>query len=131
MLFSSATIFFPTPTFLLPIFFGRALPHPFFVGIVAGLGSTIGECTGYLAGFSGSAIMQKGKWYEQVKLATSRYGFFAILIIAFIPNPFFDLAGIASGALGMKWWKFFLATGIGKILRSILLAYAGSLTLSP
>lgn len=33
-----------------------------------------------------------------------------------VPNPLFDLAGIMCGQFGIPFWKFFLATVIGKAI---------------
>lgn len=46
--------------------------------------------------------------------AVTKLGFFGILSFASIPNPFFDLAGITCGHFLVPFWKFFLATLIGK-----------------
>ncbi|KCV69548.1 hypothetical protein H696_03969 [Fonticula alba] len=43
-----------------------------------------------------------------------RWGFFGIMLMASIPNPLFDLAGLLSGYLEMPFWEFFGATLIGK-----------------
>ncbi|XP_068652541.1 vacuole membrane protein KMS1-like [Aristolochia californica] len=42
--------------------------------------------------------------------------FFTILILASVPNPLFDLAGIMCGQFGIPFWEFFLATLTGKAL---------------
>nr|AGE13753.1 SNARE [Medicago sativa] len=42
--------------------------------------------------------------------------FLTILALASVPNPLFDLAGIMCGQFGVPFWKFFLATFIGKAL---------------
>ncbi|XP_042511898.1 vacuole membrane protein KMS1-like [Macadamia integrifolia] len=42
--------------------------------------------------------------------------FFTILILASVPNPLFDLAGIMCGQFGIPFWEFFLATVIGKAI---------------
>lgn len=44
----------------------------------------------------------------------SQLGFFAILLFASVPNPLFDLAGLMCGHFLVSFWKFFLATLIGK-----------------
>lgn len=48
--------------------------------------------------------------------AVTKLGFFGILSFASIPNPFFDLAGITCGHFLVPFWKFFLATLIGKAI---------------
>lgn len=42
--------------------------------------------------------------------------FLTILALASVPNPLFDLAGIMCGQFGISFWKFFLATLIGKAI---------------
>ncbi|KAK9287603.1 hypothetical protein L1049_016038 [Liquidambar formosana] len=49
-------------------------------------------------------------------LHTQHLNFFTILVLASVPNPLFDLAGIMCGQLGIPFWKFFLATSIGKAI---------------
>ena len=55
---------------------------------------------------------------ERAKLsvfrAVHKYGFFAILLAASIPNPLFDVAGLTCGHIGISFWTFFLATAVGK-----------------
>ncbi|KAM3724666.1 Ectopic P granules protein [Dirofilaria immitis] len=56
------------------------------------------------------------KCKEIMEKAVTRLGFLGILSFASIPNPFFDLAGITCGHFLVPFWKFFLATLIGKAL---------------
>ncbi|XP_038874615.1 vacuole membrane protein KMS1 [Benincasa hispida] len=42
--------------------------------------------------------------------------FFTILLLASIPNPLFDLAGIMCGQFGIPFWEFFFATLVGKAI---------------
>ena len=125
-LISSATIFLPLPGFAVVFGMGAFL-NPVLVGIVAGTGSGLGEITGYLAGFAGHDAMMKTKLFRQHKRDIEKYGPLAIFALAFVPNPVFDLAGMASGAIKMPLWQFLLATIAGKTLRFILLAYAGGI----
>jgi uncharacterized membrane protein YdjX (TVP38/TMEM64 family) len=54
----------------------------------------------------------------------------AILALAFIPNPFFDLAGVAAGTLKIPVFTFLLFTFIGKTFKMLLFAYAGASSLN-
>jgi len=45
-----------------------------------------------------------------------RIGFFGILLCASIPNPLFDLAGITCGYFLIPFWRFSIATILGKAL---------------
>jgi len=123
-LVSSATIFLPLPGFAVVFAMGAYL-NPLLVGIAAGVGSGIGETTGYLAGYAGHGAVERTRAYQSHKKQIEKYGAPAIFALAFFPNPVFDLAGVAAGALRMKWWKFLAATILGKTLRYILVAYAG------
>ena len=92
----------------------------------AGAGAAIGELTGYMAGFSGQAIAERTRIYERLEGWTRRYGGWTILILAIIPNPFFDIAGAAAGALRMPVAKFLLSAWIGKTIKMLDFAYAGA-----
>jgi membrane protein DedA with SNARE-associated domain len=43
-----------------------------------------------------------------------------------VPNPFFDLAGIAAGSLRYPVWRFLLFCWLGKTIKTTLVAFAGS-----
>jgi len=125
-LISSATVLLPLPGFAVVFAMGAYL-NPLFVGIAAGAGSGIGEISGYLAGYAGRGAATRTRIYRSHKEQISKYGPFAIFALAFIPNPLFDIAGIVSGAIKMPMWQFLLSACAGKILRYILVAYAGGL----
>ena len=40
--------------------------------------------------------------------------FIIVLLMASVPNPLFDLAGLTCGHLQISFWTFFVATSIGK-----------------
>ena len=123
-LVSSATILLPLPGFAI-VFASAPYLNPILLGLAAGLGSGIGELSGYLAGYAGHNALERTRIFRQHKRQVEKYGTPAIFFLALIPNPAFDLAGIAAGAIEMKWWKFLLATIAGKVLRYIALAYFG------
>lgn len=120
----NATILIPVPGVMFTSAMG-AVFNPFWVAIAAGLGAAIGELFGYLAGYSGQAIVEKGERYERVSRWMEKNGDLSILFLSFVPNPLFDLAGIIAGALKMPLSKFFFYCMIGKILKMMTFAYAG------
>lgn len=122
---SNATILVPVPGVVFTSAMG-AIFNPLFVSIAAGTGAAIGELSGYLAGFSGQAIVEKSARYEKVTQWMTKYGDVTILVLAFIPNPLFDLAGLLAGILKMPLWKFLVFCMIGKILKMMLFAYTGN-----
>jgi len=125
-LVSSATVFVPMPGFAIVFAMGAFL-NPLLVGVAAGVGSGLGEMTGYLAGFAGHDAVMGTKLFRRHKEGIEKYGLFGIFALAFVPNPVFDIAGVAAGAIRMPLWKFLLATIAGKTARYILLAYAGEI----
>uniref|UniRef100_A0A7C9ACS1 Vacuole membrane protein KMS1 n=1 Tax=Opuntia streptacantha TaxID=393608 RepID=A0A7C9ACS1_OPUST len=64
-------------------------------------------------GAVGNRLMKLKHWL----ISHSQYlNSLTILLLASIPNPLFDLAGIMCGQLGIPFWKFFLATLVGKAI---------------
>ena len=122
---ANATVILPAPGLALTFAAGGVFA-PFWVGVVAGAGAALGELSGYLAGFSGQAIIENRPIYERFKNWMKRYGPLTILLLAFIPNPFFDLAGMASGALRMPVPRFLFWCVLGKIAKMLIFAYAGA-----
>jgi membrane protein YqaA with SNARE-associated domain len=126
MLISSATVILPVPGIILVFTFGARF-NPLLVGLAAGPGAALGEMTGYLAGYGASAIVDNTAMYERIsRWVGGRYGLAVIALLAFIPNPVFDMAGMVAGSLRIKWWQFLVAATIGKTARSILIAYGGA-----
>ncbi len=125
---SSATVIFPAPG--LAIVFGMAgVFNPLLVALFAGTGSAIGEITGYLAGIGGRTVVENTQIYARLEPFIKKYGAIAIFALSSIPNPFFDLASIAAGALKLPFWKFLLAAWCGQLIKMTMVAYAGSLSL--
>lgn len=122
---ANATVIIPAPGLLIVFGMGAKF-DPLLVGLVAGAGATIGELSGYLAGYSGQAIIENQKRYQQVVNWMQKNGPLTISVLAFIPNPLFDLAGMISGIFRMPVWKFLFFALIGKTLKMIIVAYAGA-----
>lgn len=121
---ANATLILPAPGWLIPIAAGSAL-SPLAVGLAAGAGQALGELTGYFAGSTGQFVLEDRPRYERLQVLTERYGLWIFIVLAFIPNPVFDLAGITAGVLRFPVFAFLGATFVGKTVRAILLAYGG------
>lgn len=125
---ANATIIIPLPGIMLTSAMGTIF-NPLGVAIAAGSGAALGELTGYLAGFSGQGMIEKSDRYRRIlewMKKKPRLADLTILLMATIPNPFFDLAGMASGALKIPIWRFLLWVWIGKILKMLPFAYGGT-----
>jgi membrane protein DedA with SNARE-associated domain len=100
------------------------LPAPFAVGIIGGLAAAIGESTGYIAGYSGQAIMEnKHTLYERMSLWLKKWGTWLIVLFSAIPL-IFDVVGLAAGALRFPFWKFLLASWLGRSVLYTVIAWA-------
>jgi uncharacterized membrane protein YdjX (TVP38/TMEM64 family) len=122
---SNATLIFPIPGVVFTSAMG-AVFNPFWVAIAAGSGAAIGELTGYLAGFSGQIILDRREFYDRMVKLMRKYGDVVVLVLAFIPNPVFDLAGMAAGMLKLPVGRFLLWCSIGKILKMLVFSYTGA-----
>ncbi|RLC74997.1 MAG: hypothetical protein DRI61_15635, partial [Chloroflexi bacterium] len=58
------------------------------------------------------------------------YGALVIFILSVIPNPFFDLAGMAAGVSRFPLWRFLLACWLGKTVKTTAVAFAGYYSIS-
>ena len=129
---ANATIILPVPGVAFTAAMG-AIFIPWKVAIAAGTGAAIGELTGYAAGLSGEGLISKNKFYSRLlkwMQSHPKWAFGLIVLMAFIPNPLMDVAGMVSGALRIPAWKYLLACTIGKIGKMMLFAYAGRLSLN-
>lgn len=125
---ANSTVLLPAPGILIVFTLG-AVFNPVGVAIAAGLGAAIGELTGYLAGFSGQAVVENYSSYESLRNWMESHRNLSnllILALAFIPNPLFDLAGVAAGTMRIPILQFLVFCSIGKILKMLVIAYAGA-----
>lgn len=123
-LIGNATLILAAPYWVGILVLGATL-NPLWVGLWSGLGMTLGEITGWLAGYGSRAALPDNRTYRRVASWMERHGVATIFLLALVPNPIMDLGGIAAGAAGMPAWKFLLAAWPGKTLRALLLAYTG------
>ncbi len=128
-LLTNATVFVPAPGVAVVFAMGGIL-NPLGVALAAGTGGALGELSGFLAGFSGQAVVERTRLYARVAPYIKRYGGWAILLLAAIPNPFFDVAGIAAGAMKMPVWRFFLFCWFGQIIKMGMFAFAGAYSIT-
>jgi len=129
---SNATVFIPVPGIMVVFALG-AVFQPLITAMVAGLGAATGELSGYLLGFSGQGLAQRSERYQRFLSWLSkhrRYSDVAVMVLAIIPNPFFDLAGIAAGTLKIPVLRFYFFCAIGSTLKMLVFAYSGDTILN-
>ncbi len=123
VLLASGGLVVPVPHLLTSCGAATAL-NPAAVAIIAGLAGTIGELTGYFLGYSGSAVLERRRFYHRVEGWMRKRGWLILFLISAVPNPLFDVAGIAAGALRYPLWRYFVAVGLGKQVKFFIVAYA-------
>ncbi|MBI1885321.1 MAG: VTT domain-containing protein [Chloroflexi bacterium] len=138
----TATLFFPVPGLtaggqLLIVTLADSL-NPVAVALLGGAGMAVAEVTAYAAGRGLRELSAErkmpvrgriGRWLRGaaglVDRLMMRYGVPTLLVLAAVPNPFFEFAGITAGAVRMAFWRFFVPVAVGKVSRAFLLAFIG------
>lgn len=128
-LLGAMTLFVSAPTMLAAFLIGAAL-NPLLVSLVAGLGSALGETTGYLAGYATRALITEPsinvKWYWRALGWLKRYPFLTLFLFSAIPNFVTDVAGLLAGRIQYPYYKYLLATFLGKTIRFGIGAFLGA-----
>ncbi len=126
--FGSATVFLPSPA-ILSVGIGGTLYNPLLVAFVSAVGSSLGESTGFLFGYSGEKVIddkKPGLFYKLYQFVFEKYGAYILIFMAFIPNPLFDAVGIFAGVAQYPIKKFLLYVFIGRFARDIIISFAFS-----
>ncbi len=124
-----ATIIIPVPMLAVVFALGGVL-LPYWVGVAAGLGETVGALTIYMTGHgAGAALFRSNgrlqKTYSRIMGLMERRGSLALFLLAAVLNPFFYPAALAAGALRFGVKKYFFITWAGKTIKGLTVAYAG------
>lgn len=130
-LLGSMSLFVPIP-YTIVIFTLGGLPgfEPLWIAIAAGLGSAVGEFSGYLIGAGGrKAIGQKyRKKMDFLMKLFKKFGPIAIFIFALTPLPD-DLLFIPLGVMRYSLIRAFIPALIGKFFSNLIIAYSGKWSL--
>ena len=122
VLLASGGLVLPIPSLAAACAAGASL-NPFYVALVAGSAGTLGELTGYFLGYSGRGVLDRSRLYQRMEGWMRRRGWLLLFLVALIPNPIFDLVGIAAGALRYPVWRFLAVVWVGKLLKFLAFAY--------
>jgi len=124
-LIGALSIFFPLP-YTVVIFTLGGLFDPFLTAIAAGLGSAVGEFSGYLLGFYGRKVVsaERRRKMEFMVKVFDRFGPVAIFLFALTPLPD-DLLFIPLGMMRYSPLRAFIPALIGKISMNFIVAYSG------
>ena len=123
-LLAATVLFVPIPSIPV-VFLMGAILNPFLVGLMSGIGESMGEITGYTAGFSGREALDNKQRYTRIKGWMRRRGTLVLFLFSAIPNLFFKLVGVSAGAIRYPFWKFLLVVFTGKTIKGTAIALLG------
>lgn len=135
-LIGALSIFFPIP-YTVVIFTLGGLKvgetwvfEPLWIAVAAGIGSAVGEFSGYLLGFGGRKVIGKKykKKMEFLMKVFNRFGPIVIFLFALTPLPD-DLLFIPLGVIRYSVIRAFIPALIGKICMNFMIAYSGRLSI--
>ena len=126
-LLCNASILVPAPFYISTMVAVASQWDPIIVALVASVASTLGEMTGYYAGYLGKriAITRDIAGYSRFVDWVNRYGVLAIFLFSLQPILPFDIAGLTAGASRLPLWKFLLPCWAGKFPKYIVFCYFG------
>jgi len=98
--------------------------NPLLIGVISATAEALGEMTGYMAGLSGRSLLERHKYYPKVHSALVKRGGLILFFGSVVPNPLFDIIGIAAGSIGYPIKKFLGVVVVAKAIKSTAIAYA-------
>jgi len=121
----ATSIFFPIPYTVIIFTLGGTF-EPLWIAVAAGIGSAVGEFSGYLLGFGGRRVI--GERYKRkmefLMKVFDRYGSLTIFVFALTPLPD-DLLFIPLGVMRYSFLKAFVPALVGKFFMNLIVAYSG------
>jgi len=130
-LVSNASIIVPVPFFVAIMIAAASKWNPVLIALTASSAGTLGEITGYYAGYLGKKIIitEATPGYEKLVAWMKRHGMLAVFLLSLQPILPFDIAGLISGASRIPLWKFVLPCWAGKFPKYLLGCYLGGAVL--
>jgi membrane protein YqaA with SNARE-associated domain len=130
-LIGAMSIFVPIPYPVVIFILGASSSFdPLLIAVAAGLGSAIGEFSGYLLGMGGRKVISD-KYKKKMDFITKlfkKYGSVAIFVFALTPLPD-DLLFIPLGVMRYNLLRAFIPALLGKFFSNLIIAYSGRLSL--
>ena len=124
-LLGSLVPFLPVPYLFVVVLLSESL-DPILLGLVSGIGGSLGKITSYALGRGGYRFFgqETKRRMDTLRNLIGKYGDLGVFIFALTPLPD-DVYLIPIGMMRFSFWRFLLANTLGKIILSISVAYAG------
>jgi membrane protein YqaA with SNARE-associated domain len=134
----NATVLIPFPYILTSFILGGltdGITHvfvfdPLLVGVLSGIGATLGEMTGYIVGYTGGNLIDETQrnGFRRYAEDHPRWTPFVLWFLAVTPIPD-DVLVVPLGAAKYPWWKVIVPQLLGKTMFLTTIAYSGRLGL--
>ncbi|MEA3253505.1 MAG: VTT domain-containing protein [Chloroflexota bacterium] len=125
-LLSNASIIVPVAVHIAAMMAAAAVWNPFLIAFAASTGGTLGELTGYYAGYFEKRIaVNDSPGYARFAGWVKKYGQWAVFLLSLQPVIPFDIAGLVAGVAKMPLWRFLLLCWAGKFPKYVLFCYFG------
>lgn len=123
---TNATMFLPASGIAFTVSAATVL-NPVICCLTGGIGTALGELTGYFCGLTGRRILHaQSTIFTKIQCGITNYGFYTVLLFAFLPFPVFDFVGVTAGVSKMSISKYLTACILGKTAKMccyVLIAY--------
>lgn len=128
-LVGASSIFFPIPYTVIIFSLGKTF-DPVWIAVAAGIGSAVGEFSGYLLGLGGRRAIS-GRYKKKMEFLAKvfkKFGPIVIFLFALTPLPD-DLLFIPLGVMRYSIVRAFVPALIGKFCMNLIVAYSGRLSI--
>ncbi len=124
---ANAVVAIPIPYIPIIAHIGATAESPALVVALGALGSVLGESVAYAVGRAEQGLVSEHPLYKRLhRLAERKWLAGLVLFGLAVPlNPLFDVAGLAAGAMGMRYRVFFIAVFLARIVRLGLIVWLG------
>jgi uncharacterized membrane protein YdjX (TVP38/TMEM64 family) len=126
-----ATIIVPVPMLAVVFALGGVMEYTWLVGISAALGELVGALTIYMTGHGAGQALNNSKHgiiqsaYDRLLKLMERRGSLTLFLVSSVLSPFFYPAALAAGALRFGLRKYMLICLAGKLIKCMIVVYAG------
>ena len=126
-LLANAVVAIPVPYIPIIAHIGATATSPAIVIILGALGSVLGESVAFFVGRAEQGLVSERPMYARLHrfMERKRTTALVLFLLSAPLNPLFDVAGIAAGALGVRYRVFFIAVFAGRLVRLAAIVWLG------
>jgi membrane protein YqaA with SNARE-associated domain len=126
---ANALVAVPIPYIPIIAHIGATADSAAVVVALGALGSVLGESVAFFIGRAEQGLVSERPIYQRLHRLAERKWLAGLLVFALaVPlNPLFDVAGLAAGAVGMRFRVFFVAVFAARILRLAVIVWLGAM----